>query len=519
MSDQLEFDFNPPAVQLPQLWTPDDIFRAASQEVITLFGEDGRVERKPAGIHARDLGDYLSMYANTQPHGGIIFIGVENKGAIGGCCKLSTEQLNRLEMVRRYCPDARHEFKRVPVTNATGQADFVVFLRVYYREDKLVETTDGDAFVRSGHEKRKLTETEKREIRINKGEVEYELEPVTLKWPEEFDLGLVDQFMSSYIAKRRLTSKYEREDVLHLIHLGKKRGNSFSPNVACALVFGKNPRSVIPGARLRITRYDGTEEMFGKNLNSVFDTYVDGPLPHQIIEADHIITSQIRNFTRLGTDGRFYTKPEYPHDVWLEAIINACVHRSYNFRHMNIFIKMFENKLVVESPGAFLPPTTAETVYEAHNPRNPYTMEALFYLDFVHCGYEGTRRMRDSMIEANLPAPEFLQKQIGSHQVHVTLKNNIEHRKTFLNPNVAELVGGALYSALTEQEKVLINFGAEKTMVSVSDASRIIGKDWPTAKAILEGLVERRIFELRTRSGKLRESSKRYILRTKGSSQ
>jgi hypothetical protein len=82
---------------------------------------------------------------------------------------------------------------------------------------------------------------------------------------------------------------------------------------------------------------------------------------------------------------------------------------------------------------------------------------------------------------------------------------------------VAELVGGALYSTLTEQEKILINFGAEKTMVSVSDASRVIGKDWPTAKAILEGLVERRIFELRRRSGKLRESSKRYVLRTKGS--
>ena len=446
MSGQLEFDFNPPTAHLPQLWTPDDIFRAANQEVIGLFGEDGRIERKVAGIHARELGDYLSMYANTQPHGGVIFIGVEDKGAITGCRKLSTDQLNRLEMTWRYCPDARHEFKRVPVKNACGEDDFVFFLRVHYRDDKLVETTDGNAFVRSGYEKRKLTEAEKREVRINKGEVEYELEPVSLRWPEDFDTSLVDHLVTSYITKRRLRHNFSREEVLSLIHLGQKRGNNFSPNLACALVFAKSPRSIIPGARLRITRYDGTEEMFGKNLNSIFDTYVDGPLPQQITEADEIIGSQIKNYTRLGTDGKFYTRPEYPRDAWLEAVINACVHRSYNLKYMNIFIKLFQNKLVVESPGSFLPPTTSDTIYEAHNPRNPYTMEALFYLDRVHCAYEGTRRMRDSMIEANLPAPEFVQKQIGQHQVHVTLKNDIEHRKTFFNPNVAELVGSELYA-------------------------------------------------------------------------
>lgn len=65
---------------------------------------------------------------------------------------------------------------------------------------------------------------------------------------------------------------------------------------------------------------------------------------------------------------RFYTRPEYPREVWLEAVINACVHRSYNFKYMNIFVKMFDDKFVVESPGGVLPPTTAETIYESHNP-------------------------------------------------------------------------------------------------------------------------------------------------------
>ena len=222
-------------------------------------------------------------------------------------------------VARSYCPDARYEFHRVPVRNNKGEEDFVLALRVHYREEKLVETTDGNAFVRAGEEKRKLTEAEKREIRINKGEIEYELEPVTLKWPDDFDLQLVDQLVASYIAKRSLKGAFSREDILTLIHLGKKKGGAFVPNLACALVFASNPRTVIPGCRLRISRYEGTEEAFGKRLNQSFDTYVDGPLPVQIAEAERVMVALIKNFTRLGSDGRFYTRPEYPHDVWLIA--------------------------------------------------------------------------------------------------------------------------------------------------------------------------------------------------------
>jgi ATP-dependent DNA helicase RecG len=79
---------------------------------------------------------------------------------------------------------------------------------------------------------------------------------------------------------------------------------------------------------------------------------------------------------------------------------------------MNIFVKMFDNKIVIDNAGAFMPPTTAETVYDAHNPRNTNMMWALYYFDYVQCAFEGTRRMRQGMLDANLPEPTFVQKQI-----------------------------------------------------------------------------------------------------------
>ena len=362
--EQLELDFKAPLLSLPQLWTPDDIYKTCTAETLQAFGEDARVERKLATISQKLLSEYASMWANSQPFGGLMLLGVNNKGEFVGCRKIEQSHINDLHAVRTLCPDARFEFSRVPVTNVSGEDDFIEVMRVYYREDKLVETTFGQAFIREGERKRRLTEEEKREIRLNKGELDLEAEKSVLRFPDEFNSDLLNEYRTKYVEKRQLNNRYSIEDVLDLSKLGKRTHRGFDPNLGCTLLFAKDPRIVVPGAYIRVLRYDGVEEQFGSKLNIIADRQIDGPLPLQISLAEEFISSQIRNFTRLGRDGRFATKPEFPKDVWLEAVVNAVVHRSYNLKNMNIFVKMFEDKLVVESPGAFLPPTTAETVFD-----------------------------------------------------------------------------------------------------------------------------------------------------------
>ena len=64
-------------------------------------------------------------------------------------------------------------------------------------------------------------------------------------------------------------------------------------------------------------------------------------------------------------------------------------------------------------------------------------MWGLYYFDFVQCAFEGTRRMRQSMREANLPDPKFAQKQAGTYQVTVTLENDVEHRRLYVRSEAA----------------------------------------------------------------------------------
>jgi ATP-dependent DNA helicase RecG len=286
---QIPFEFEPPAppkAELRDLWSPDDIFAEAVRNgasVLLRFPEDNRVEWKSAKYPARDLADYLSMWANTQPYGGIIAVGIEKDGAIAGCKAAGLEKISELEsLCAEQCSDAKFHTARVFAKREDGQDDFVLLFRVQYRHDKLVETSRQEAFIRVGDRKRRLTEDEKREVRINKGQIEYEREPVSLVYPDDFDDLLINDFCKQYREKRSLSPNQTREQILRLNHLGTLSGGKFLPNLACALLFALDPRLVIPGARIRFLRFEGTEEKSGRDYNVVKDVIIDGSLPRMI---------------------------------------------------------------------------------------------------------------------------------------------------------------------------------------------------------------------------------------------
>jgi len=144
---QGRFNFDGPLALL----TVHEIYEQASMELFKLLKEDRRIERKPSGIHPRQLGDWFSMWANTSPDGGVLVVGMEDDGEVPGCLRLSQNDLNRLEKTGMdYCPDARFESKRVP----TGNSDFLLVFRVFYRPDKAVKTVSVEAFIRYGTRKR-----------------------------------------------------------------------------------------------------------------------------------------------------------------------------------------------------------------------------------------------------------------------------------------------------------------------------------------------------------------------------
>ncbi len=140
-----------PDKKISHLLSPDEIYHAADESLLSELKEDRRIERKPAKTHPPILGQYFSMWANTVPSGGLLVLGMEDDGSFSGCSLLSPNELNdREKAYRTHCPECRTESKRIGVTNIKGREDFIVLFRTFYREDKVVPDASGNAYTRIG---------------------------------------------------------------------------------------------------------------------------------------------------------------------------------------------------------------------------------------------------------------------------------------------------------------------------------------------------------------------------------
>jgi ATP-dependent DNA helicase RecG len=474
-----------------QLRSLDEIYAEIDHALLDQLKEDKRYERKPAAIHADVLKKWVCCFANRKPEGGLIAVGVNDDGSVQGCSALHQNQINKLEKVGTLVPDARYQTKEVEVRR-NGEVDWILLFRVHYNPNKVVETNDREAYIRFGDQCRLLSDEDKRELAYEKGQAQFEQEAATsFEYPVDFDIALIRKTVERVRKERKITSGQTNEHILQTLHLGKLTQRGFQPNLACVLAFANDPARIIAGCRIHFARYDGEHIRTGEEQNLVKQQWFAGNVPTLIEESAAFVESQLRSFSRLGKDQKFYVAPEYPREVWHEAIVNACCHRSYSLRSMAIFIRMFDDRLEIQSPGGFPATITPDSIFELSNPRNPYMMNALRYLDFVQMMAEGTKRMRDSMAKAGLPRPEFSQKHEEEvNCVRVVLRNDEKQRRKYADRDVAEIVGAELAHKLDESGKRVVNFVAEYETINVQQAKDLLNlRDWHSARNRLLKLV------------------------------
>ncbi|MBO9354444.1 hypothetical protein GG851_10590 [Bordetella petrii] len=474
------------------LWTPRDIWVHLDADRLPYFLEDRRLERKSARkIHLDDLAKYLSTFSNT-PDGGLIVFGIEDKGKVTGCAQLSIKQINEIEQCHLdHCPQARPEFKRIAVA-VDGKPDFCIAIYVPYI-GKLVETSKGEAWIRYGDQKRCMSDEEKRDFRSTRQELSFEQEPATVyKYPDDFDTSLIKDFCAKF-RERDDRPRWTDEEVLLDRMLLQREGDGFVPLNALVLLAANSPRRTIPGCRLRVQRFGSTSEGSGETYSPLQDRFIEGNVVRIISESSRLISDWIYDVTWLNKEGKFVTTPEYPRWAWFEAIVNACVHRSYNFSGTEITVKIFPDRLEVESPGGFVPPVNEQTIYYTRAARNHHLMDALRYLGYVQMAREGTRRIRESMQQFELPDPVFRQEALHGVVVKVTLRNRADHesRKRTTDRDVATFYGVDVWRDLAEHEVAIATYVYHNETIHVSEAQRITGRMWQTSKKDLERLTKK----------------------------
>ena len=103
------------------------------------------------------------------------------------------------------------------------------------------------------------------------------------------------------------------------------------------------------------------------------------------------------------------------------------------------------------------------------------------------------------MSDMNLPRPEFRQTETGTGatSVRVILRNNVKHRKFWIDTDVTRVLGESLTRNLSADEKSILNFVVVNGRINVSQCQRQVRslKRWHAAKALLMSMVSRGLLE------------------------
>ena len=135
-------------------------------------------------------------------------------------------------------------------------------------------------------------------------------------------------------------------------------------------------------------------------MNVIKDVTFEGTILEQIKATIDYLETQVEGHTFLGQHGRFVTNRDYPKFVVQEMVVNACCHRAYNIKGTEIQIKMFDNRLVFESPGRLPGMVKPSNIRYTHFSRNPKIAQFLKVYNYVKEFGEGVDRIYREL-EAN----------------------------------------------------------------------------------------------------------------------
>jgi ATP-dependent DNA helicase RecG len=465
------------------------------------------LERKgieEAGLKLGKLANEIIGMLNAD--GGILVLGISDDGVIQDLNELDPDTLLKYEKVchEYIAPPARVQLEKFICEN--GELIYLYHIAQDY--ENLYERKDShDVFKRiSDSNYGALNNEEIEQLRHDKNLRKFEEQENT-----EFDLSDLDaELIERYRTKIKYRGTVEELLLKRNLAVRNKRGNLILRNSG-VLLFSMDPDKYIPSSYVRYIRYEGTYAATGKSFNVTKDLRLEGNIPRVIDDASKLLQGSLDDYYYLDMkSGVFRMVSEYPEDAWLEGIVNALFHRSYNLQGNCTYIKHFDDRLEISNSGPLPAQVTVENIRDQRFSRNPRIGRVLTEMGYVRELNEGVNRIYQSMEKSMLSEPKYID---ADNIVRLTLENKISsHKKTIPDETMNYITRN--WKEFKETERMIFHKLFRDQEANIMELSEFCSVSEKAVRGYLNKMIEKQII-LRD-SEKIRDKNAKYRFRKNG---
>ena len=365
-------------------------------------GEDARTEFKRGGGDLRAIGKTLCAFANGG--GGLLVLGVDDDRTIAGVDADPDDMQERLTSLL-------HTGCGKPITaqcgrRATGRG-WVHWIDVH-RHQRGYEpfSHDGRFWIRRGRATAALSPSELQELLNAFGFVLTERQVVPSAGVDDVDFGAVRAFMRAQGLETDAAPQPAREDDLRNASVADELDGALRPTLYGLMVFGRDPQAFPHTLNLFVqcAAYGGADQ--AADVLSAGEGR--GRLEDQVARAIGWFRSLGRREVYEGLRRR--DVPPMPEPALREALVNAVIHRDYAVTGSQVLLEVFDDRIVVTSPGALPNHMTVEQARRGGAPRsrNEMMANALVVRGLMERRGRGWLTMRHTMARFNGTEPELI---------------------------------------------------------------------------------------------------------------
>lgn len=437
-------------------------------------------------ISDNDIYENIVALANTQ--GGVLFIGIEDDGAVTGSKPRHGQLTDALKLQSAiFNNTVPHINSRITLPKIDEKPLLAIEVDLY---PEICATSTGKSLHRiiGGNGKPQVVPfypSEQRSRRVDLGLIDFSAQLVAGSTFNDFDSLEFDRLRKAIVSLRGDKSLLDlsNREIAQALRLVESHGKELVPNMAGLLLLGKEDvlQNIIPTHSVHFQVMDAQGDI---RVNDAFR------LPLLKITSDIESRFASRNEEREVNVGLVRLPvPDYSPLGFREAVNNALLHRDYT-RLDSVYVQWQHDHILITSPGGFPPGITTENILvHEPKPKNPRLAEAARRIGLIEQTGRGVDKIFLGQLRYGRPVPDYSRSdETGVRVVLRGGKSSLEFAAFVYQQEKGE-------KALTLDELMVLNALHYERRLDTVTAAQLIQKNQNDARSVLESLVEKGFLE------------------------